>query len=122
VPFEPHERDMLLEHAEFGCLSLWCITPEKAHPFIFRPRMLKGLLRCVQLVYCRDVDDFVQFARPIGVFLARWLQLLVMIDANAPIRGLAGRYFPAQMSRYYRGPDQVRLGDLACTEIALFGI
>lgn len=122
VPFEAHERDMLLEHAEFGCLSLWCVTPERAYPFIFRPLLLKGFLRCARLVYCRDIDDFVRFARPIGLFLARSLQLLVMIDANGPIRGLVGKYLPDKAPRYYRGQDQPRLGDLAYTEISLFGI
>jgi hypothetical protein len=122
VPFEAHERDMLLEHAELGCLSLWCVTPERAHPFIFRPRLLKGVLRCAQLVYCRDIDDVVRFARPIGLFLARKLYLLVMIDANGPIHGLPGKFLSGKMPRYYRGPDQPRLGDLAYTEIALFGV
>lgn len=119
---EEHERDLLLEHANFGCISLWCVTPEKAYPFVFRARVLKGVLRCVQLVYCRDIDDFVRFARPIGLFLGRQLQVFVMIDANGPIPGLLGRYFPGKMPRYFRGPDQPRLGDLAYTETALFGV
>jgi hypothetical protein len=122
VSVEAHEYEMLLEHAEFGCLSLWCVTSEGAHPFIFRPRVLKGFLRCVQLVYCREVDEFVRFAWPIGKFLASKLQFLVLIDANGPISGLAGKYFPGKMPRYYRGPDKPRLGDLAYTEVALFGI
>jgi hypothetical protein len=121
VLFDAHERDMLLEHAGYGCLSLWCVTRESAHPFIFRPRFLKGFVRCAQLVYCHDIDDFVRFARPIGLFLARRLQLLVMVDANGPVGGLVGKYFPGKMPRYFRGPDEPRLGDLAYTEIALFG-
>jgi hypothetical protein len=122
VPFDEHERDLLLDHVDFGCTSLWCVTPERAYPFVFRPCVLKGALRAAQLVYCRDIDDVARFAWPIGLFLARRLQLLVMIDANAPIRGLPGKYFPGKMPRYFRGPDQPRLGDLAYTEIALFGI
>lgn len=50
VPFDAHERDMLLEHADFGCVCLWCVTPDRAYPFIFRPRPLKGFLRCARLV------------------------------------------------------------------------
>jgi hypothetical protein len=121
VPFEEHERDLLLEHAAFGCISLWCITPERAYPFVFSPQVLKGFLRCAQLVYCRNIDDFVRFARPIGLFLTRRGHVFVMIDANGPISGLFGKYFPGKMPRYFRGPDQPRLGDLAYTEIALFG-
>jgi hypothetical protein len=119
--FNEHEHELLLEHAEFGCISLWCVAPEKAYPFIFRPRVLKGLVRCAQLVYCHDINDLVRFARPIGLFLARSLQIFVMIDAHGPIPGLLGEYFPGKMPRYFRGPDRPRLGDLAYTEIALFG-
>jgi hypothetical protein len=121
VPFDAHEHEMLLEHANFGCLSLWCVTREGAYPLIFRPRMLKRFVPCLHLVYCREIDDIVRFAQPIGIFLAHRLQACVMIDANGPIRGLVGRYFPGKMPRYFRGPDQPRLGDLAYTEIALFG-
>jgi hypothetical protein len=122
VPIDAHERDLVLEHADFGCVSLWCVTPERAYPFVFRPRVLKGFLRCAQLVYCPSVDEFVRFARPLGMFLARCMQFFVMIDANGPIRGLHGKYFPGKMPRYFRGSDRPRLGDLAYTEIALFGI
>jgi hypothetical protein len=120
--FDVHEREMLLEHADFGCVCLWCVTPERAYPFMFRPRPLKGFLRCARLVYCRDIEDFVRFSRPIGLYLARRLEFLVMIDANGPIRGLVGKYFADKERRYFRGPDQPRLGDLAYTEISLFGM
>ena len=57
VPFEPYERDLLLDHAGYGCMSLWCTTSERAYPFVFLPRLVTGLIPCVQLVYCRDVKD-----------------------------------------------------------------
>jgi hypothetical protein len=44
---------------------------------------------------------------------------LVLIDANGPIPGLIGRFFDGKMPM---GPDHPRLGDLAHTEAALFGI
>lgn len=122
APFDPHERELMLEHAKYGCTSLWCVTPERAHPFVFRPRRIKVLLPCAQIVYCRNIDEFVRFARPIGLFLARSLQLAVMIDANGPIPGLVGRYYPDKMPKYVWGPDQPRLGDLAYTEASLFGV
>ena len=31
----PFEQDILLQHAEHGCISLWCETPERAYPFVF---------------------------------------------------------------------------------------
>jgi hypothetical protein len=121
VRFDPHERDLLLEHADYGCTSLWCVTPERAYPFVFRPRTVR-LLPCAQLVYCRNVDDFIRFARPIGLHLARRLRPLVILDANSPIPGLVGKYYPERMPRYFAGPDRPQIGDLAYTEISMFGV
>ncbi|MDH2347361.1 acyl-CoA acyltransferase [Bradyrhizobium sp. SSUT77] len=122
VRLDPHDRDLLLEHADCGCMSLWCITPQDAYPFVFRIRQFNRV-PCVHLVYCRNVDDFVRFARPIGLFLARhtW-HILVLLDANGPVHGLVGKYFAGKANRYFRGSDRPRLGDLAYTEIALFDI
>jgi hypothetical protein len=122
VLLDPHDRDLLLEHADCGCTSLWCITPQDAYPFVFRIRQVKKV-PCAQLVYCRNVDDFVRFARPIGLFLARYTgRFLVLLDANGPVQGLVGKYFAGKANRYFRGSDRPRLGDLAYTEISLFGI
>ena len=41
VAFDPLEHDILLQHAELGCISLWCATSERAYPFVFRPRRVK---------------------------------------------------------------------------------
>jgi hypothetical protein len=122
APFAAGERALIEEHAAFGCMSAWCETAERAYPFVFRPRWLKGFVRCAQLVYCRDIADFVRFARPLGQYLAWRGWPLVMLDANGPIEGLAGRYFEDVMPKYVKGPRRPRLGDLAYTEAALFGM
>ena len=44
----------------------------------------------------------------------------LLIDANGPIPGLAGKYFADKMPRFFRGPQRPRLGDLAYTEVAMF--
>lgn len=122
ILLDPHDRDLLLEHADCGCTSLWCITPQDACPFVFRNLQIKTV-PCAQLVYCRNVDDFVRFARPIGFFLARNTgRVLVSLDANGPVRGLVGKYFAGKANRYFCGSDRPRLGDLAYTEISLFGV
>jgi hypothetical protein len=122
VEVEPFERDLLLEHAEYGCISLWVSTPEGGHPFVFRPRVLKGVLGWAQLIYCRDIEDFVHCAGPIGRYLAARGKPLVILDANQSIPGLAGKYFVGKMPRFFRGPNRPRLGDLAYTEAAMFGV
>jgi hypothetical protein len=122
APYEPFEPELLSEHAAYGCESFWCVTPERAFPFVFRPRIVKAVIPCAQLIYCRDVADVVRFAGPIGRYLALRGRPFVVIDANGPIAGLTGRYFDATMSQFFRGPARPRLGDLAYTETALFGM
>jgi len=121
-PFESHEHDLLLAHARYGCISLWCTTPDRAYPFVFRSRAVKGFLPCAQLIYCRNIEEFVRFAKPIGRFLARHGKPFIMIDSRGRIPGLAGVYVDSMLPKYYKGPVQPRLGDLAYTETALFGI
>jgi hypothetical protein len=122
APYPPFARDLLRAHAAVGCICLWGETAESALPFVFRPRVIKGVIPCAQLVYCDDVASFVRFAAPIGRYLAARGRPFVVIDANGPIAGLGGRYFDDTQPRYFRGPIEPRLGDLAYTEAALFGI
>ena len=77
---------------------------------------------CAQLIYCPDIADFVRFAAPLGRYLAWRGRPLVILDANGPVRGLVGRYFDDTMPRYFKGPVRPRLGDLAYTETAFFGV
>jgi hypothetical protein len=119
--FTAYERQVLLDHAGYGCAAIWCETEERAYPFVFRLRTLKGI-PCAQLIYCRDVEDCARFAGPLGRYLARRGRPFLLIDANGPIPGLVGKYFDQTMPRYFRGPQPPRRGDLAYTEIAMFGV
>ena len=121
VGFDPSEQRMLLQHAAYGCISLWCVTSERAYPFVFRQRIVEAIIPCAEMIYCRDVADFVRFAGPIGRFLARRGGPFVIVDANGPIPGLVGRFFCGKMPKYFRGPQRPRLCDLAYTEIAVLG-
>ena len=122
VAFDADEHDLLLDHASLGCMSLWCVSSERAYPFVFRRRLIRGVIPCTQLIYCRDIGDFVRFAVPLGRFLALRGGLIVMIDANDPVPGLVGKFFRDIMPKYFRGQRGPRLGDLAYTEIAVLGV
>jgi hypothetical protein len=122
VRFESFEEEILLQHAELGCISLWCTTAERAYPFVFRTRLVKNLVPCTQLIYCRDVADFVRCAGPLGRYLARRGKPLVILDANGPIPGLVGFYRRGSAPKYFKGPQRPRLGDLAYTEYAVLGV
>jgi hypothetical protein len=121
-PFESFERKLLIDHAGYGCISIWCVTNESAYPFVFVKRHLKRIMPCVQLVYCRSIDDLVHFARPLGFFLAKKGFPLLMVDANAAIPGLVGKYYEGVMPKYFKGAAQPRIGDSAYTETAMFGV
>ena len=66
VPFDVDDLQLLQHHAAYGCMSVWCVTPERAYPFVFLPRRFKRVLPGVQLIYCRDIEDVVRFAAPLG--------------------------------------------------------
>jgi hypothetical protein len=118
APFEEFEEDLLLTHAKWGCICLWCVTAERAYPFVFRPRLFKRLFPGVQLIYCREIEDFVRFAGPIGRFLLSCGRLVVRIDSNGPIHGLVGMFQDGADCRYYKGPKP-RIGDLSYTQLAM---
>jgi hypothetical protein len=77
---------------------------------------------CAQLIYCGDIGDFVRFAGPIGRYLARRGKPLVIIDSNGAIPGLVGTFRPGSMTKYFKGPQRPRLGDLAYSEYAVLGV
>ncbi len=57
-----------------------------------------------------------------GRYLALRGRPFLVLDASDPIAGLTGRYFDGTMPKFFRGPVRPRLGDLAYTETALFGM
>lgn len=122
VPFDPADRDLLLAHMSYGCVAIWCVTSDRAYPFVFVPRVVKVSIPCFQLVYCSAMEDFIRFGRTIGWFLTSRGRPLVIIDANGPIPGLVGHYFEGVAPKYFKGPHPPRAGDLAYTEAAMFGI
>jgi hypothetical protein len=113
------EIELLSAHAGYGCISVTCTSEDGTYPFVFVPRRKFGVIPYVRLIYCRDVADFVRFAKPLGRFLARRHFFLVIVDTNGPIRGLVGAYF-AGRPKYFKGPDRPRPGDFAYSEFAMF--
>jgi len=120
--FDPFDQEILTHHAEHGCISLWCETRERAYPFVFRPRLVRRIMPCAQLIYCGDLADFVGFAGPIGRYLAWRGRPFVIVDSNGPIPELIGMFYRGSMAKYFKGPLRPRLGDLAYTEYAVLGV
>lgn len=116
------ERYILSEHSALGCLSLICICDGEAFPFVLMPRrILRGLIPCFQIVYCRSLTDLSRCAGAVGRFLLRSGILLCVVDAKEPIAGLFGWYGPNRGLKYFKGPRPPSLGDLTFTELVIFG-
>ncbi len=119
------ELAVLRRHAGYGCLSLVCRTAQDVLPFVFfQLRKRRGVipLPALQLGYCREISDFVECAGAIGRYLLWRGKPLVIFDANGPTDKLAGIYNEVRGRKYFKGPRQPRLGDLADTELAIFGM
>lgn len=119
------ELSMLKRHAGYGCLSLVCRTADEVVPFVFFSlRKRRGIvpLPALQLGFCREIADYVRCASAMGHYLLRRGSPVVILDANGPIAGLVGIYSEARGRKYFKGPGRPRLGDLADTELAIFGM
>jgi len=119
------EVELLTRHARYGCLSLVCRAPGgEPLPFILSPmRIRRGLIAppAMQLIYCRDIAEFVECAGPIGRTLIRHGKISVILDANGPVAGLTGIFSRARGRKYFKGPHRPRLADLTDTELVLYG-
>jgi hypothetical protein len=117
--------DMLVRHARYGCLSVVCRTSDgEALPFVLLPmRIRRGWIAppAMQLIYCRDVADYVRCAGAIGRLLLRHGKIAVLLDSNGPVQGLVGMFSKARGRKYFKGPHQPRLADLTDTELVLYG-
>jgi hypothetical protein len=76
----------------------------------------------MQLGYCRSIADYITCASAIGRYLLRRGRPIVIVDANSAVAGVSGVYSEARGRKYFRGPRQPRLGDLADTELAIYGM
>ncbi len=118
------ELELLRSHAAYGCLALVARVGAEAMPFILVPKRMKHgryPTPAMQLVYCRDVAEFVRCAGALGRALLWRGAPLVAIDANGPIEGLKGIYSDSRGRKYFKGPNPPRLGDLTETELVLYG-
>jgi hypothetical protein len=117
--------EMLKRHADYGCLALVCRKADAALPFVFFSlRKRRGIipLPALQLGYCRSIADYVDCAGAIGRYLLWRGKPIVVVDATGPLAGLPGIYRELRRRKYYKGPHRPRLGDLADTELAIYGM
>ena len=113
---------LVADHAAFGCVCLVVEAEDGAHPFVFSvPRRLRGFLPASHLLYCREVSAYVRFAGALGAALLRRGIVLALVDGVRRLPGVLGRSVNTRQKRYVVGPHPPRAGDLAYTELAIFG-
>ena len=121
----PGDVELLTRHAAYDCLSLVCRTATGgAVPLILLPmRIRRGWIAppAMQLIYCRDMSEYIACAGAIGRFLLRRGKISVILDSNGRVPGLAGVYTEARGRKYFKGPHRPRLADLTDTELVLYG-
>ena len=116
------ERAILAEHAALGCRALICVENGAAYPFVVQRRAaFHRLVPCQQLIYCRDMDQFVYFAGSIGRYLWWRAWPIFLADATGPAPGLVGIYLADRGAKYFKGRQPPALGDLTYTELAILG-
>lgn len=120
----PADFELLRRHAQYGCLAFVCHTRDGPLPFVMTPKRARSgrvPLPALQLVYCRDIADYVSCAGAIGRFLIRRGKPIVILDANGPVAELTGIYSRERGRKYFKGPNPPRLTDLTETELVLYG-
>jgi hypothetical protein len=116
------EVAILTRHAGYGCLGVVCRTADgRGFPFVLQPMRIKGQIAppSMQLIYCRDVADYVACAGSIGRFLLRRGKIMVALEANGRMEHLIGLY--RERRKYFKGPRCPRLADLSDTELVIWG-
>jgi len=116
------ERSLLDEHQSYGCQVYVVRAGDRAYPFVFLARrVMREILPTLQLIYCRDFDDFTHFAGVLGRRLALRGYFSVLIDASERPPDLFGVFLKNRGPKYFKGPQSPRLGDLSYCESVLFG-
>jgi hypothetical protein len=118
------DAELLIRHAAYGCTTMVCRSREGAFPFVFLPlRIRRGWISppAMQLVYCRDISEYVDCAAAIGRALLRQGKIAVMLDANGDLPEVTGFYTEKRGRKYFKGPHRPRLADLSDTELVIYG-
>ena len=121
---EASDVELLTRHAAYGCLTLVCRAADKIMPFVLLPmRIRRGWIAppAMQLIYAKDVADYVACVGVIGRLLLRQGKLSVFLDANGPLEGVSGFYTEKRGRKYFKGPHRPKLADLSDTELVVFG-
>ncbi len=120
VPAQMPEARLLHDHRQMDAVSLTVDRDGQLSPFVFRPcRLGTPSVKMMELVYCRDSDDFKRCAPALARHFYRQGVMGFLVDGR--VTGMPSRYHEGQELRYYRGLQPPVLNDLAYTRKTVFG-
>jgi hypothetical protein len=120
IPDDLPERDMLLAHRAFGCISLVCEKKDGVFPFILKPRRLEApKVAMMELIYCRSTASFRHCAAALGRHVLKHGALGFLVDGR--IDGMISHYVAGKEPRFYKGAKAPALNDLAYSEKVILG-
>lgn len=123
-------RELVRDHASYGCLCLLCRDETGSQVVILQRLSLKlsrrhlwlPRLPALQMVYGPAASELPRWLGAVGRYLLlRGRPLVLLLDVDARLPGVVGRYLDGWRPRYARGPNPVPVGDLSYTEITVFG-
>ena len=117
------EMDLLRRHAGLDCIVVVAIDGMRHEPFIFvRRRIIRSIVPAAQLIWCRDISAFSRYAGALGRYLLlRHGIVSVSCDCDGVRPAVPGVHREGNGRKFYRGEHRPRLGDLADTELVVFG-
>jgi len=125
IPAGLPEAQLLADHRAWGWTSLVVEKDGITSPFVFkrrrldRPALGRRKPAMMDLMFCRDMDDFRRCAPALARhFLAKGV-LGFLVDGDPD--GMLGHYVEGKEPRFFKGPHRPLLGDLAYTEKVVFG-
>jgi hypothetical protein len=119
IPDGLPEAQLLRDHRAMGWTSLVVDKDGQASPFVLKPRRLeKPPVPVMDVMFCRGPEDFRRCAPALAKHFLPRGRMGFLIDGKQP--GLS-HYVEGKEPRYFKGPYQPILGDLAYTEKVIFG-
>ncbi len=125
----PGARTLIRDHRSYGCLCFVWSDGGEGRPLILQKRDMQlwrgspGLrVPIYSVVFVSPFEDLHRVVGSLGrLLLKRRAMPWILVDSTGPIRGLVGRFVEGRRVKFSRGPSPMPLGDLAYTELVLFG-
>lgn len=120
-----HDFELLQRHANWGCTVLIVEEMGKLQGYVFRRfAMRSGLLKLPAkiVIHAPSQDEVARLAGNLGRYFARRAAPILVMDADGPISRLKGVYTEKRGRKFFKGPHQPALCQLADTEFAIFEI